>query len=189
MKLFSILLNVMLLFLIISCAQGNKSKKEAIATKEDVVLNTKSNASKDFQTVATDTLKYAVHDGNIGAGGYDLVNYFTDDSAKLGDKKFTANYDGVDYWFLNEKNKNLFDQNPTKYLPAFGGWCSMNLAMGRATTPTYDNFSIVNDTLRLFEKTLSVNGKLLWQVNPNENKKQASKNYDEYVSEGAISPN
>ena len=185
MKFSTILFYFTLFFLIISCAQKNNSKKENSIPKNDVAINY-SKISRDTQNVVADTLKYCVAKGDVGAGGYDLVNYFTDNSAKIGDKNFTVNYDGLNYQFLNEKNKTIFNQNPKKYLPAFGGWCSMTLAMGRATTPTYSNFLISNDTLRLFEKTLSVNGKLLWQVDPVANKKQAFKNYEEYVDTGVI---
>ena len=188
MKLYSIPLNLILLLFVIFSAQANNSKKELTFSIKDIVLNT-SNASPDIQDVSVDTLKYAVHDGNIGAGGYDLVNYFTGNSAEKGKPKFTANYDGIEYRFLSEENKKLFTQNPTKYLPAYGGWCSMNMAMGRATIPTYNNFLIIDDQLQLFEKTLSVNGKLLWQIDPADNSKIASHNYEEYVDTGHIGDN
>ena len=180
-----ILLNFMLLICIIACSQKKRPVAKATDLKENIEAN-HAIVPEDKAVTTVDTLKYCVSNDKVGAGGYDLVNYFADNSAKVGDIKYTFNYDGLDYRFLSETNENLFKKNPTKYLPAFGGWCSMNLAMGRATKPTYDNFSIVNDTLRLFERTLSVNGKLLWQTNPIENKKQASLNYGEYVKDGMI---
>jgi YHS domain-containing protein len=33
-----------------------------------------------------------------------------------GSKKFSTNYEGVTYYFKSEKNKQLFLENPEKYL-------------------------------------------------------------------------
>ena len=62
----------------------------------------------------------------------------------------------------------------------------MTLAMGRATTPKYDNFLIRNGQLYLFERTLSVNGRELWERDPKVNKASAEKNYSKYVTTGNI---
>ena len=67
-----------------------------------------------------------------------------------------AEYDEVIYLFSNTENKRTFLLAPEKYLPQFGGWCSMTLVMGRATTPKYDNFMVKDGKLFLFERTLSV---------------------------------
>jgi len=184
MKINYLILSVPFLFLS-SCSDKMKSKN--IIDNEDLTPDKiEVLASKQSQDAPIDTLKYNITKKNIGSGGYDLVNYFTDNSAELGLVDFSTKYNGVLYLFKNEDHKRLFVENPDKYLPAFGGWCSMTLAMGRATTPTYTNFLIINDKLHLFEKTLSINGKTLWQTNPKENEKLASNNYEEYKDKGTI---
>jgi hypothetical protein len=62
----------------------------------------------------------------------------------------------------------------------------MTLAMGRATTPKYDNFYIQDGKLWLFERTLSVNGQELWLRDPKANEKVANKNYTSYKRKGKI---
>lgn len=133
-----------------------------------------------------DSLRYCLTQDNIGVAGYDLVNYFTNDSAELGSSDYISKYDGVVYQFKNHENKKIFDTEPLKYLPAYGGWCSMTLAMGRATQPTYDNYKIINGQLHLFEQTLSINGKTLWEIDPTENAKLAQNNYVQYIENGSI---
>ena len=133
-----------------------------------------------------DTLKYCIADGHIGLGGYDPISYFDENKALLGNEEISLEYEHVTYYFFSDKNKAKFLLSPAKYLPAYGGWCSMTLAMGRATTPKYDNFLIRNGQLYLFERTLSVNGRELWERDPKANKASAEKNYSKYVTTGNI---
>ncbi len=133
-----------------------------------------------------DTLKYCVAVGNIGVGGYDPVSYFQGQKPLAGKEIFSTVFEGVTYQFDSESNLKNFISNPAKYLPQFGGWCSMTLAMGRATTPKYDNFVVLKGKLYLFERTLSVNGRELWLKDPKANEKIASANYKSYRTTGKI---
>lgn len=133
-----------------------------------------------------DTLKYCVAQGNIGVGGYDPVGYFQGPKPLAGKASISTTFEGVTYLFDSESNLKKFTANPGKYLPQFGGWCSMTLAMGRATTPKYDNFVVLKDKLYLFERTVSVNGRELWLMDPKANEKIASVNYTSYRTTGKI---
>lgn len=133
-----------------------------------------------------DELKYCLFDGDIGLGGYDPIGYFEQNAAIEGEVDITATHEGVIYQFTSEAHRKKFLAAPERYLPQFGGWCSMTLAMGQATTPKYDNFIIKDDKLFLFERTLSVNGRELWQQDPKTNKRTATKNYDQYKTNGTI---
>ncbi len=132
-----------------------------------------------------DTLKYCIKENIIGVGGFDPVSYFQG-PPKLGSADLIAVSDGVTYRFSSEENKRKFKADPSKYQPQFGGWCSMTLAMGRATTPKYDNFVILKNKLYLFERTVSVNGRELWLSDPKTNEKTAGKNYSLYRTTGKI---
>ena len=65
--------------------------------------------------------------GKYAADGYDVVAYFSDTAVK-GSSKFTHTYDGINYRFANAENLNKFKENPTAYVPQYGGWCAY--AMG-----------------------------------------------------------
>lgn len=133
-----------------------------------------------------DTLKYCVTKQNIGVGGFDPVSYFQGSQPLAGKENLTTSFDGVTYLFSSETNLKKFRSNPANYLPQFGGWCSMTLAMGRATTPKYDNFIVLKGKLYLFERTVSVNGRELWLKDPKANEKIASANYTSYRTTGKI---
>jgi len=64
----------------------------------------------------------------IAMGGYDPVSYFEQSEAKAGNPLVTSSLNGVTYQFSSASNKNLFDSDPQKYLPAYGGWCAYAVA-------------------------------------------------------------
>ena len=64
----------------------------------------------------------------IGLDGYDPVAYFEQAEARLGNENTTSSYNGITYQFTSTKHKELFNENPEKYLPAYGGWCAYAVA-------------------------------------------------------------
>ena len=72
-----------------------------------------------------ETIKFANADApsqNIGkdslaVSGYDLTEYLTNKNATKGSSKYQHGYQGVKYFFMKEKNKSNFIENPEKYLP------------------------------------------------------------------------
>jgi len=187
MKFSSLLVAVVSTLVIISCSSKGASKANTTPEKNSSdSIQLEAITSPLYPIAAIDSLRYCIANDSIGVGSYDLVNYFTNNTAELGTDAFTAKHDGVTYRFKSAEHLEAFQESPEKYLPAFGGWCSMTLAMGRATTPTYDNFLIIDGKLHLFERTLSVNGRSLWQVDPTTNKKRASESYADYIDDGVI---
>jgi YHS domain-containing protein len=132
-----------------------------------------------------DSLKYCLTPNQVGIGGYDPVSYLKSNKSVPGLASISTRHDGVEYLFASLENKNEFLKNPSKYLPQFGGWCSMTLAMGRATTPKYDNFLVKDGKLWLFERTVAVNGKELWLTDPKGNASLAKTTYKKHMASGS----
>jgi len=66
--------------------------------------------------------------------GYDAVAYFTDNKPAKGNPKFQSEYEGVKYFFASAEHKVLFDANPAKYEPQYGGYCAFAVAKKGTTT-------------------------------------------------------
>jgi len=81
--------------------------------------------------------------------GYDVVSYFTDSGPTRGDGSFVSEYNGVTYLFASADNKSTFESDPEKYLPAYGGFCAMGVAMGKKFYVDPLAFRIVDGTLYL----------------------------------------
>lgn len=56
--------------------------------------------------------------------GYDVVAYFTDGKPTMGRPEHASRLDGAVYWFASAEHKALFDADPAKYAPQFGGFCA-----------------------------------------------------------------
>lgn len=85
----------------------------------------------------------------LGANGYDVVAYHTQNKAVPGSADYYSFVDGVTFLFANKQDKDLFDANPSRYLPAYGGYCAMALVLGKKHPTNPEAFLIVNGKLYL----------------------------------------
>jgi YHS domain-containing protein len=67
----------------------------------------------------------------LGAKGYDVVAYFTDGKPVLGSASHESVYGGVTWRFASRQHRDLFEANPAKYAPQYGGFCSWGVANGK----------------------------------------------------------
>lgn len=81
--------------------------------------------------------------------GHDPVAYFTEGRAVKGDPKFFSVYNGARYRFASAENKKLFDADPNKYEPQFGGYCAYGVSKGGLYPIEPDAFQIVDGRLLL----------------------------------------
>ncbi|MEN9866973.1 MAG: hypothetical protein RL748_2563 [Pseudomonadota bacterium] len=86
-------------------------------------------------------------DNVVGAGGYDLTSYFTQEKPQHGNGHHVAVVNGVSYLFASDGNKKLFEANPSKYLPQYGGWCSYGASVGKKFVADPDVYDIVDGKL------------------------------------------
>ncbi len=63
-------------------------------------------------------------------GGYDPVAYFTQGKPVRGSSKFTVKHQGVNWRFSSAKNRDAFKASPSRYAPAFGGYCAWAVSQG-----------------------------------------------------------
>jgi YHS domain-containing protein len=73
----------------------------------------------------------AAENSVVGVQGYDLVSYHTGSKPLPGNGNHVATYNGVNYLFANAQNKQTFEKNPGRYLPAYGGYCAYGVAVGK----------------------------------------------------------
>ncbi len=63
--------------------------------------------------------------------GYDPVAFFTAAAPTPGSAAFAAVQDGSTYYFASQQNLDAFKANPSKYTPAFGGFCTFGVSVGK----------------------------------------------------------
>ena len=92
-----------------------------------------------------------VNKENVANNGYDVVNYFTSNSAERGSSKYSVEYKNATYYFANSENLGMFNENPSKYLPQFDGYCAFAVAKMNQKVPVDPNtFRIDDGKLYLF---------------------------------------
>src|SRR5580765_3181560 len=113
-----------------------------------------------------------VDKNKIADGGYDLVGYFTDNTAIKGSKEYTVEYKGAKYQFASSEHQKLFKDAPEKYLPVCDGYCAWGVAeKGKKVPVNPQTYKIINGKLHLFFNG-DFNGKpfnTLEEWNKNEN--------------------
>ncbi len=81
--------------------------------------------------------------------GYDAVAYFTDNKPMKGNPKINSEYEGAKYHFASGEHKALFDANPAKYAPAYGGYCGYAASIDRLSPISPEWFQIIDGRLVL----------------------------------------
>jgi len=103
-------------------------------------------------TVATavafaQTSFFATKDGAIQ--GYDPVAYFEEGKAIKGNASFTTKWDGAEWFFSSQENLDLFQVDPKKYAPQYGGYCAYGVAKGGLYETEPEAWTIVDGKLYL----------------------------------------
>jgi len=81
--------------------------------------------------------------------GYDTVAYHTTNQAVRGSGMHAADFNGETYLFSSESNKKLFEQNPSKFTPEFGGYCAYGASVGKKFYSDPTVFAVVDNKLYL----------------------------------------
>jgi YHS domain-containing protein len=86
---------------------------------------------------------------NIALNGYDVTTYFNE-NLKKGSSEFSTNNLGVDWHFSSKENLNLFMEDPERYLPQFGGYCSKAVSTGFAAPADPSIYTVYEGKLYIF---------------------------------------
>ncbi len=81
--------------------------------------------------------------------GYDPVAYFKDGSPVKGNKEISTTWMGAKWFFSSNENLNLFESDPEKYAPQYGGYCAYGVAKGGLYKTEPEAWKIVDGKLYL----------------------------------------
>jgi YHS domain-containing protein len=89
-------------------------------------------------------------DSRVILKGADVVAYFVDGKYMAGKPQFSSKYEDVTFRFASAEHKALFDKEPGKYLPQFGGYCANGIAYAIPWGGDADTWKIIDDKLYIF---------------------------------------
>ena len=86
----------------------------------------------------------------IAIEGYDVTAYFTEHKPVKGISQFNFEWGGAIWHFASANGLSLFRENPQKYAPQYGGYCSNGLSDGHKVGADPRNWRIIDGKLYLF---------------------------------------
>lgn len=93
--------------------------------------------------------EFNANEDGIVIEGYDPVAYFLDQKAVKGKRSIAFEYKGATYLFANDDNRQTFETSPDVYVPAYGGWCSYGVRVGKKFKIDPNAWKIVDNRLFL----------------------------------------
>ena len=102
----------------------------------------------------------------LAVKGYDPVSYFTTGKPTPGLAQFATTYKGATYRFASAENRDRFVAAPEKFLPQYGGYCAIAIALNQIADIDPDEWAIVNDKLYLNNGFLA---QTLWSLDKSGN--------------------
>ncbi len=110
--------------------------------------------------------------------GYDPVSYF-DRKPMEGKESITLTYNGITYQFASQANLAKFKTDPTKFEPAYGGWCAYAMgATGEKVKVDPETYTILGGRLYLFYNFWGNNTLNDWKKNQDKLKEEADVNWN-----------
>ena len=89
-------------------------------------------------------------DERVMLKGHDVVAYFTQGKHALGSPQIKSVHEGVTFRFASADHKVLFDKDPAKYLPQYGGYCANGIVYGIPWGGDADSWRIDDGKLYIF---------------------------------------
>ena len=85
----------------------------------------------------------------IAINGIDPVAYFTQEKPVEGGTSEAITFMGATFLFASAENREMFEGNPDKYAPQYGGYCAYAVSKGYTATTDPRAWSVHNDRLYL----------------------------------------
>ncbi len=120
------------------------------------------------------TSPFNVDAAGLALRGHHPVAYFTDGEPRLGEAQYSSGHEGVIYRFVSAENRDRFAADPDAYLPAFGGFCALGVAMGKKFDGDPALWRVVDGRLYL---NVNEEAQHFWQADIPGNIAQADENW------------
>ncbi|NJM25395.1 MAG: YHS domain-containing protein [Bacteroidia bacterium] len=137
--------------------QHNKKANELWSVNPDGLLvnaykywpAVEKNGGKQIAVKGVEHFFINIDKTGLAVAGYDVVAYHTDSKALKGDVKFTEWFHGAKYLFASAEHREMFRDNPKKFLPQYGGFCAYAMSLGKVRPVNPEIWSIESGRLML----------------------------------------
>jgi len=103
-------------------------------------------------------------DDGTAIKGFDPVSYFSG-VPRMGKRDLTYTYGGATYRFFNEQNRQRFEADPDRFVPAYGGFCAWGVLDDTDREDIQPgSWKIANGRLLLFYNSYLGDGRRDWNA-------------------------
>jgi YHS domain-containing protein len=89
-------------------------------------------------------------DAHVMLEGHDVVAYFTLGRHAQGSPQFKTVHEGVTFHFMSAEHQTVFDREPARYIPQYGGFCANGINYGIPWGGDADAWRIYDGKLYIF---------------------------------------
>lgn len=118
-------------------------------------------------------------EAGLALEGHDPVAYFEQGAPVKGDPRHEAIYDGARYHFASARTREVFEREPARFAPAFGGYCGYAASIHRISPVDPTIFQIIDGRLVLQHTPKAYR---LFNKAPQENLAKADANWPGLVA-------
>ena len=130
----------------------------------------------------TDIAHFITTSQKLVGDGYDLVSYFSENKPVKGKSSISSQYQGLLFYFSSQENKDLFINDPTRYLPKYGGWCAYAIGdYAKKVDVDPLSYTIENGELYLFYKSYFNDTREKWIKNHDALKQSAEEIWQKII--------
>ena len=94
--------------------------------------------------------RYSLNQTGHALKGYDTTAYFTSGTAAEGKRATSVTWKGAKWNFATPEDAALFQANPDRYAPQFGGYCTRAMSLRKRVPADPEIWRIHNDKLYVF---------------------------------------
>ena len=110
-------------------------------------------------SVALPVFAKQLETNGVAINGTDPVAHFTMSKPLQGSADHAFNWNGVTWHFASGENRQMFERDPDKYAPQYGGHCTYAMSKGYIAPTVPEAWTIYEDRLYL---DFSVRARALW---------------------------
>lgn len=105
---------------------------------------------------------YSLGPDQVALQGYSPVAYWERGKAIKGSPDYAVRHNGVTYYLDGQQEVKMFESDPARFVPAYGGWCAYGMAVGERIPANPERFKVVEGRVMLFMSTDEVDTLTLW---------------------------
>ncbi|MBE9065863.1 YHS domain-containing protein [Leptolyngbya cf. ectocarpi LEGE 11479] len=134
----------------LALAIGGCTSHSEIVDIEGTAASQESIAQPKTEQIQDTQVHLNLDEAGIALRGYDPVSYFTEAEPVKGQEAHSFTWNDATWHFATAENRDLFSNEPEKYAPANGGYCTFGIVLKKKFDGDPQVWSVIKSRLYVF---------------------------------------